>query len=482
MTRATRRPRQQTAAALDATPPLPQAFCRRMEAQLGPDAPAYFAALEQPPVRGLRINPGKPTLIPLSALINGLGDPLPWAPDGFALQLESKAGLHPLHEAGAYYLQEPSAMIPATLLAAQPGETVLDLCAAPGGKSTQLAAAMCGQGTLVCNEPVPSRAQTLSRNLERMGVPNALVVSADPERLAALWPQLFDAVLVDAPCSGEGMFRRHPEARLEWDEDAPERCALRQRHILESACRMLRPGGRLCYSTCTMNPEENERTVAALRAAHPELEPIAFSVPVGHGLTLSSTEGCLQTYPHTVSGEGHFTALLRKIAPGAQDGPAAAALLPAAQALATPSRDACAAYALFMQAQAEASQLYTDGSGCADPLPYANAAFGETLLHAPLLPPVTGVRVLRAGLALGQAKGRIWVPDHALALAAPGLALARYPLSEAEARLYHRGETLPVPETLHGYGAVTLAGVALGFAKAGDGQLKNHYPKGLRRP
>ena len=210
-------------------PPLPTEYARRIATQLGDAAQAYFDALAQPPTRGLRLNPHKTTDAPLQTLVEGLQTAVPWAADAFYLAPESTAGASPLHEAGAYYLQEPSAMLPAMLLVPKAGETVLDLCAAPGGKSTQLAAAMAGQGTLVVNEPVPARAQILSRNIERMGVRNAAVVCMDPASLAARWPALFDAVLVDAPCSGEGMFRRHPETRLEWEPLSPARCAARQR-------------------------------------------------------------------------------------------------------------------------------------------------------------------------------------------------------------------------------------------------------------
>lgn len=364
-------------------------------------------------------------------------------------------------------------MLPAAVLAARPGETVLDLCAAPGGKSTQLGAAMAGQGTLVCNEPVPARAQVLSRNLERMGVTNAAVICAEPERLAQAWPQLFDAVLVDAPCSGEGMFRRHPEARLEWDEGAPERCARRQRRILESALTMLRPGGRLCYSTCTFSPEENEQTVHALLAAHPELEPAPFQAQLSNERALAAPQGTLRLYPHEVAGEGHFVALLMKTALAADEAGLAgrpAALLPPDRALATAPRPAMEAYAAFAQSAASGS------------LPAPNAALGDVLLCAPPLPPLQGLRVLRAGLHLGRTKGAVFAPDHALALAAPPNPLHSFPLDEPGARAYLRGETLPAPPEARSYGTVTYCGLALGFVKASDGQLKNHYPKGLRRP
>lgn len=451
-------------------PPLPPAFVRRISEQLGSVAPAFFEAMEQSPLRGLRINPLKSPDLQLDTLVDGLGSPIPWEPNGRYLSLGSTAGALPLHEAGAYYLQEPSAMIPATVLDVHPGETVLDLCAAPGGKSTQLANAMAGQGTLVCNEPVPSRAQILSRNLERMGATNALVVSADPSQLADAWPMLFDAILVDAPCSGEGMFRRHPETRLEWNEDSPAHCAARQARILESACAMLKAGGRLCYSTCTLNREENDDTIAALLSSHPEFIFMDFAVPIGDGRTLHSQDGCLHLYPHEIAGEGHFVALLRKQGAEAGDAAKPSSLLLPAQALSTPAKPTIELFAAFWQ---EVSQT---------PPPVVSATFGETLLAAPPLPPLRGIRVLRAGLALGQCKGKVFLPDHALAMAAPPLPLRGMLLSEAEAYAYQRGEALAAPDTLRGYYTVTYHGLPLGFAKASDGWLKNHYPKGLRRP
>lgn len=186
--------------------PLPEAFIKRMAAQLGDELPAFLSAMEQLPQRGIRLNPLKLADIDCPGLL----DPVPWEPTGYYLTPESDAGAVPLHECGAWYLQEPSAMLPAAVLAPHPGEKILDLCAAPGGKTTQLALRMQGAGLLVCNEPVPKRAAILSRNVERMGIPNALVVSAMPDDLAARWPEGFDGIQVDAPCSGEGMFRRHP--------------------------------------------------------------------------------------------------------------------------------------------------------------------------------------------------------------------------------------------------------------------------------
>jgi len=344
----------------------------------------------------------------------------------------------------------------------QPGERVLDLCAAPGGKTTQIADALGDRGLIVCNEPVPGRAKILSRNVERMGIGNALVVSAEPEKLSPIWPEAFDAILVDAPCSGEGMFRRHPETRDEWTEASPEGCAVRQKRILACAVQMLRPGGRLAYSTCTLNHEENEDVVAWLLSEYPELEAVPFSMPINAG-TLDAPEGMAHLYPHRLRGEGHFAALLRK------KGDAPSGLFaPASSRLAAPQKPLLAAYEAF-------SKPFPG-------LPRANAQLGDALLSAPDLPPLKGVKVLRAGIQLGALKGKVFAPDHALAMALPvENAIPALEVSREEALQYQSGETLPCPDELSGYVLPVYAGLPLGFGKASNGQVKNHYPKGLRR-
>ncbi|MBQ8149406.1 MAG: RsmB/NOP family class I SAM-dependent RNA methyltransferase [Clostridia bacterium] len=454
--------------------PLPEAFVRRIQEQLGPDAAAYFAAMEKPWHRGLRLNPMKP--LPEDHPLHGdLLEPVPWQEGGWYLSNDSLLGAHPLHEAGAYYIQEPSAMTAVSVLKPRPGERVLDLCAAPGGKSTQIAGMLGGEGLLVCNEPVPGRAKILSRNIERMGVTNALVVSADPDQLCARWQNCFDAILVDAPCSGEGMFRRHPETRLEWNEQSPAGCAARQGRILQAAVQMLRPGGRLVYSTCTLNLEENENTVAALLAGHPELECVPFRLTVaqnGNPAVMEAPEGMLHLYPHQFKGEGHFVAQLCKAAVqgnAAEDAASETPFLPAGQQLVPADKALLAAYAAF-------------GKNFAGKLPEANARFGDMLISAPDLPPLKGLKVLRAGLQLGSLKGKVFLPDHALAMGLPtGGDAPAVAVDEKQAAAYQRGETLPAPEGISGYCLVTLDGLALGFGKASDGQVKNHYPKGLRR-
>ena len=243
---------------------LPTAFLQRMQRMLGPEYPAFLRSYDRPRSVGLRFNPLKGADLP--QLSFGL-TPVPWAPHGYFYDPATRPGLHPYHEAGVYYLQEPSAMAPAVLLDAQPGELVLDLCAAPGGKSTQIAAALQGRGLLVCNEINPGRAKILARNIERLGITNALVLQETPQRIAAAFPHCFDRVLVDAPCSGEGMFRKEAAASADWSEATVAHCAARQQEILDAAAVLLKAGGRLVYSTCTFAPVENEGAIAAFCAA-----------------------------------------------------------------------------------------------------------------------------------------------------------------------------------------------------------------------
>ena len=430
---------------------LPKAFVDRMAAQLGDELPAFLRTYEEPYQRGLRLNPMKP--VEAVHLPEGLLDAVPWEPSGHYLSLESKAGADILHEAGAWYLQEPSAMIPAAVLNARPGERILDLCAAPGGKTTQNALRMAGQGTIVCNEPIADRARVLSRNVERMGIPNAIVVSAWPEKLAAVWPGAFDAIQCDAPCSGEGMFRRHPETRDEWNAESPAGCAKRQGDILDSAAVMLRPGGRLVYSTCTLNTIENEGVVEAFLRRHGDFELAAFELP-----GLSAPTGMLTIFPHRVRGEGHFVALLRRKG----EGVAVWKNAPAREN--APDKAAMTALHDFLPGQE------------------ANLLFGGELRYCPDFPDLAkakGISVLRSGLHLGTVKGKVFVPDHAWAVSIAPPEVSRIHLTEVEARLYQNGQVVPAEGK--GWVLPCFAGVPLGWGKVSDGMMKNHYPKGLRR-
>ena len=444
---------------------LPQAFIDRMAAQLGDELPAFLRTYDEPYQRGLRANPLKGGMALAQQTLGGeLLSPVPWEPTGAYLAMDSRAGAAILHEAGAWYLQEPSAMIPAAVLDPKLGERVLDLCAAPGGKSTQLGLRMAGQGTLICNEPVHDRAKILSRNVERMGVPNALVVSAYPDALADAWEEAFDAIQCDAPCSGEGMFRRHPETRAEWNAESPAGCARRQGDILDSAARMLRPGGRLVYSTCTLNTIENEGVIGDFLARHPDFRLQSFALP-----GLEAPQGMLTIYPHRVRGEGHFVAKLVREG----DGEGCAWQLPQMaaearkylQAARKTLPDWVQPNMAVMRKGAEECELY-----CVPELP-------ERMPRA---------AVLRWGLHLGSLRGSVngrkppvFTPDHAAAVCCCPPEVPRVEMTEEQARLYLAGQTIPADGK--GWALASFMGVALGWGKISDGVMKNHYPKGLRR-
>lgn len=429
---------------------------------------AYMRALEQPPQRALRVNllacPGG---VP-PCEIKGLGQRVPWAAGAYFVEGDARPGLSPLHEGGLFYLQEPSALSAVTALDPQPGERVLDLCAAPGGKSTQIAALMQGRGLLVCNEPVPARAQILSRNVERMGVANAIVTSALPDALALRFPAYFDRILVDAPCSGEGMFRRQAEARDEWNAGIPRGCADRQMDILGQAARMLVPGGTLVYSTCTFNDVENEGVLARFLAAHPEFEIVPFALP---GLPRADG-GYVHLYPHEVRGEGHFVSVLRR-----RSDDASVPKIPE-----SPRRAGERGRAARPVKAADIPLPDVFASDIKLPRLYAA---GDALWSLPegLEPErLAGLRVLRTGLLIARAEGRRSVPDHALAMAMrPEQAARTASLTCRQALAYQAGEALRLGDLPPGYTLLCCEGVSLGWGKQADGIMKNHYPKGLRR-
>ena len=428
---------------------LPQAFLDRMRHQLGEEYPAYLASLERPRAVALRFNPLKGQ----RPALDFVGAEVAWEPEGFYYDPEARPGLHPYHEAGVYYLQEASAMSAVALLDPRPGERICDLCAAPGGKTTQIAGRMAGEGFLLCNEINPKRAKILSRNIERMGVSNALVTNEHPQRLAEKYPGYFDRVLIDAPCSGEGMFRKEEAAVTDWSQETVEMCARRQAEILHSGAQLVRPGGRLVYSTCTFAPEENEQTIENFLQTHPEfvLEPVQapWFTPAG--------EGQFRLWPHKLLGEGHFAAVLRK-----------AGQLEAME-------DAPRGEKLPRLWESFAKELDIR-------LPTGKAVtFGQSLYWAPEeMPDLRGIKVLRPGLELGELKKDRFEPAHALALWLKEAANTQdYGAEDQQIAEYLHGQV--VPSQKRGWCLVTVDGYSLGWGK-GDGKvLKNHYPKGLRR-
>ena len=424
----------------------PEAFVNRMRFQLGNELSAFLHALEEPPVRGIRLNSLKLTA---ATSVYTKQQRIPWAENGYYLPAESDAGASILHAEGAFYIQEPGAMIPAAVLNALPGEKILDLCAAPGGKSTQIACAMRGCGLLVCNEPVPKRAQILSGNIERMGLPNTVVTCAMPDQLAESWPEGFDAVLVDAPCSGEGMFRRDPETRKEWTKEKASGCAERQREILAAAARLVRPGGRLIYSTCTYNPEENEVNAKWFTECFTDFQSFPFSLP-----GIEAPDGMYTCYPHVLAGEGQFVAAFRK------DGKKAS-LLPEDRTLRRPTK-------------AEEDTFRSSFPA----LPEATHVFGKTMISMKQLPELKGIKTLRAGLHLGEVRGKIAIPDHAAAMCFNVPDMQTEELSPDHAVKYMGGET--IPGDAEGWTLLKYQGLVIGWGKGSEGVIKNHYPKGLR--
>ena len=471
-------------------PELKPGFIANMRALLGEEAGAFFRALEEAPSLALLPHRGMEAAEPF---IEGA---VPWAAGGFYLRPGARPGASIAHWAGAFYLQEASAMLPAAALGARPGERVLDLCAAPGGKASQIALALGGEGVLVANEVDASRARALAANLERLGVRNAVVLNETPARLAERWPGYFDAVLVDAPCSGEGMFRREPQSREAWTDAAPRGCAKRQADILAAAAKLVRPGGRLLYSTCTFNGEENEGSVADFLQHHADFSPEEFALP-GLG---ASHGGMLHIWPHRARGDGQFAALLRRAGKnagdvfmrvdGADGSGTQAPAHPAADievwldalAKARPARRA----GKTAPAQDAAALLRALGKCAVAALPISPQSArlrleGRRLFAVPLdAPELDGLRVLSPGLALLRAEtGRV-EPEHALAMALlPGMASREAALTEKEALAFIAGEALP-REGEAGWTLVTHAGLPLGWGKQAGGMLKNHVPKGLR--
>ncbi len=430
---------------------LPEKFIERMKEQL-PQSEwgAFFACYENKPYKGVRINPLKGGKYALNELLPFLGAPIPWEKNGY-YTTEEKVGASPFHAAGAFYSQEPSAMSAAPLLEAKGGERVLDLCSAPGGKGTQLACEMGGEGIILLNEPISARAKILSQNVERMGIKNAVVSNEYPEALAARFQEYFDKILVDAPCSGEGMFRKNAdEALTEWSEENVALCAKRQAFILEQATKMLKKGGRLVYSTCTFSKDEDEGQVCDYLQKHPEMR-------------LLSQE---KLYPHRIAGEGHFVALFEKTEKTA----AWESRVKEAGRSATSKGEK--AYREFEKAffKEKFARRLHEVNGTLYELP--EGVFDWSGLH-----------VLRVGVRLGEVRGERFEPSHSLALCIDPRACRNVldlPPNDGRVEKYLCGEVID-GDCQRGWCLVCVAGYPLGLGKCVDGAIKNHLPKALRR-
>ncbi|MGC9522279.1 MAG: RsmB/NOP family class I SAM-dependent RNA methyltransferase [Anaerolineae bacterium] len=456
--------------------PWPEAFVVRMRGWLGDEADAFFAALTKRNY-GLRLNPARGDPATLRTKLPWATEPVPWCPEGRYIDATEDApplGTHPYHASGVYYVQDPSAMAAAVLLDPQPGEWVLDLAAAPGSKATHLAARMRGEGVLVANDVSRGRASVLAMNLERMGATNALVANAYPQQLAAAWHGLFDAMLIDAPCSGESTFATDPQSLAAWSTKAVTRYAARQLQILNAAAPLVRRGGQILYSTCTFSPEENEGVIGEFLATHPEFElldlPALSGMDRGHPEWVGAPDALRRAgrfWPHRTPGRGHFYALLR------QKGDPPTALPARWTEMSMPGRVLNLYRAALKRAlridPPEEGLILDDNDHC---------------YITPMNPALwRGLPVLRPGWWVATLRhSKIW-PDHALAMAlSPREARASVELTVDDPRLelYYEGRSWK-DEGPAGYVLVTVDGFPLGWAKRDRERLRSRYPVHLRR-
>lgn len=440
---------------------LPALFLERMEKMLGEEFPEFLNSYDHERYQALRINALKKNEKGDIANLENLFhlSEVPWAKYGFYYEKEDQPGKHPFHEAGVYYIQEPSAMAPVGMLEVEPGEKILDLCAAPGGKSTQIAALMQGKGLLVTNEIHPARAKILSENVERMGIVNACVTNETPQRLSEFFPDYFDRILVDAPCSGEGMFRKNEEATEQWSPENVELCAQRQQEILDCAAIMLKEGGRLVYSTCTFAESENEEGIAKFLQRHPEFELLEQK----------------RLWPHKLKGEGHFAAKLQKKSDGDYSEKSGSSMSAGGFIKGLAEKDLKEWRAFVKETISEEWIASHEGK---------YIKYGENLYLVPEdMPGIQGLKVLRPGLQVGSMKKDRFEPSHALALALSPSDVKNYysfSLEDRMAKAFINGETFSA-QGEKGWYLVCVEGFSMGFGKLAGGIMKNHYPKGLRK-
>ncbi len=457
---------------------LPKEFEEKMRELLKEEFPDYMACYGKPPFYGLRVNTGKITAEEFERICPFPIHPVPWIGNGYYYDGESVTpSKHPYYYAGLYYLQEPSAMTPASRLPVEPGDKDHDVCAAPGGKATELGARLGREGLLVANDLSSSRAKGLLKNIEVFGIGNVLVLSEEPGKLCDHFPEYFDKILIDAPCSGEGMFRKDKKMVKAWEEHGPEFFSNIQRGIILKAARMLKPGGMLLYSTCTFDARENEQVIGHLLAACPEfcVMPMEgyegflegrpeLSDPVCRGL-----KETVRIFPHRMDGEGHYLALLKKKGTAGKPVPARERSGRGKEKLPEELKE-------FLE---EVSVSFDSGR---------MDIRGERVYYMPQeLPDVRGIRFLRTGLLLGELKKKRFEPSQALAMY---LKKEEYrktiDFGAADERIfrYLKGETLEVSDLAgkaeKGWYLVCVDSYPLGWGKLSKGTLKNKYLPGWR--
>ena len=480
---------------------LPEAFEKRMRDMLGEEFESYMSSYQDMRQYGLRVNPLKISGKELKEYTSFHLSPIPWTRNGYYYSEEDQPARHPYYAAGLYYLQEPSAMTPASRLQVRPGERILDLCAAPGGKATALGAALQGKGVLVANDISNSRAKALLKNLELFGIPNAFVTNEIPGKLAENFGGFFDKVLVDAPCSGEGMFRKDPAVIKTWDEERPGYFARLQKDILKNAVKMLRPGGELLYSTCTFAPVENEGSISWLLEEYPEmkLQPIEEYEGFAPGRPEwgngdPALAQCVRIWPHRMNGEGHFLALLKKEECAADREMTAReadrnnAKIPAGKTGRNDRKATAGKQGGVDQKSRQALEEFFSDCAWKPDWDRTEIRAGKVYQVPDLPKNLQGIRFLRNGLYMGEMKKDRFEPSQQLAMT---LSADRYAgvlsLKPEDERVdrYLRGETILVEsgevKRQKGWILVGVDNFSLGWGKLVNGVLKNKYWGGWRK-
>lgn len=446
---------------------LPVDFVNRMKTLLGDEYAEYEHAANEQPVRAFRVNTDKISIQTFEK-INPFGsEKIPYVDNGYYLDFD-KVGNHPFHHAGLIYVQEPAAMAPAECIDIAPDSYILDMCAAPGGKSTQLKNKLGENGILVSNEIIPSRCKILTGNIERLGLKNCVTTCMDTSRLAATFPDTFDVIMVDAPCSGEGMFRKDDVAIQEWSQENVDKCAYRQAEILENAVKCLKSGGTIIYATCTFSLEENEMTVDNFLKAHPDFEiaPVADRVQAAtcdgikfDGCACENIHFARRFYPHKTKGEGQFMAVLRH--KGEKD-----------FSRYTAKKQNVKIDPVLLQFLDDTLETYNKDE---------ITLYGDTPVFYSGDIEIKKGTAFMCGVTIGEIKKNYVLPHHQLFMAYGKDFKRKIDLSSDHQDVvkYLHGEELKV-DCPNGWAVVTVCGAALGGAKVSNGVAKNHYPKGLR--
>lgn len=494
---------------------LPREFEIKMKKLLGAEYEEFLDSYDRPRNFGLRVNVDKISTEEFEKKAPFHLTKIPWTENGYYYEEQDMPARHPFYYAGLYYLQEPSAMTPASRLVSQPGDRVLDLCAAPGGKATELGARLHGKGVLVANDISASRAKALLKNVEVFGIRNSFIVNEVPAKLAENFPEFFDKILVDAPCSGEGMFRKDPAVAKVWEGNKPYECAKQQKEIITRAAQMLAPGGDLLYSTCTFSPEENEQVIQFLLDSREDMEireikPFEGFAPgrpdvAYEGWDSEESENrkmgsadlkkCVRIWPHKMAGEGHFLALLHKRTPGEDAGHHVAENpvqgdISDIKGIGKPETKALTEFFADVSMEMNWKQV--------------EVRKGQVYLVPEALGARKGLVFLRNGLYLGEIRKDRFEPSQSFAMALKKkeyMAVIDLDYSDMRVEKYLRGETLDVDDIVaknlqaaseadlpkavgkrleKGWHLVCVNGYPLGWGKLVNGTLKNKYHAGWR--